>query len=207
MIDFIRGLVAELHEEAVIVDVNGIGYQIFCPNPYIFQKDIGELCTIYTYQHVREDAILLFGFPTRQEQSLFRKLLEVSGIGPKGALSILSGTRPEQLVGAIQQDNVAWLTKLPGVGKKTAQRMILDLKDKLVGWTGTNTLEGALTGAKPASTLWLGNKVLDEVKEGLMALGYGAAEADRVLGEIGDIGENDTVDGVLRRALQQFLRK
>ena len=91
----------------------------------------GKPVTIYTHHHVREDAILLFGFATREEQRLFRKLLDVSGIGPKVALGILAGGRPEAIAAAIRQENVAFLTKLPGIGRKTAQRMILDLKDKL----------------------------------------------------------------------------
>jgi Holliday junction DNA helicase RuvA len=200
--------VADLQEEAVIIDVNGIGYQIFCPNPYTFQKEIGETVTVYTYQHVREDAILLFGFATREEQALFRKLLDVSGIGPKGALSIIAGTRPEQLVQAVQQENVVWLTKLPGVGKKTAQRMILDLKDKLVGWGSQHSAANGLDELRKPKPSLTGNPVLDEVKEGLIALGYASVEADRVLQEIApEVKETDTVDKLLRRALQQFLRK
>src|SRR5690606_1770683 len=92
MIDFLRGKVAHREPEYVVLDVHGVGYRVFCPNPYAL-ADEGET-TLYIHHHVREDAILLFGFPTREEQSLFRKLLEVSGIGPKVALGILSGGRP-----------------------------------------------------------------------------------------------------------------
>lgn len=132
MIDFLRGQVVHLETEYIVLDVHGVGYRVFCPNPYAFAKTEGPV-TVYTHHHVREDAMQLFGFPTREEQRLFRKLIEVSGIGPRVALGILGGGTPDHVVSAIYQENISFLVKLPGIGKKTAQRMILDLKDKLEG--------------------------------------------------------------------------
>jgi Holliday junction DNA helicase RuvA len=202
MIDFIKGTLVHLKEDAVIVDVNGIGYRIFCPNPYFFQKDLNESIMIYTHHHVREDAILLYGFTSREEQVLFRRLLDVSGIGPKGALGILSGSRPEQLAAAIQQENLAVLTKLPGIGKKTAQRMILDLKDKLDEFRGVKAGGHPMPPVRPVAAA-----AFMEAKEALVSLGYGTGEADRVIDQIsGELNEGATVDTIIKRALKEFIK-
>src|ERR1700730_2600580 len=109
MIDFLRGKIALKELDYAVMDVNGVGYRVFCPNPYAITSKEGEDVTLYIHYHVREDAHLLFGFPSREEQSLFRLLLEVSGIGPKVALGVLAGGRPEAVTAAISQDNVAFL--------------------------------------------------------------------------------------------------
>lgn len=197
MIDFVRGLVAYIESDYAVIDVNGIGYQVYVSNPYaLANKDSAVM--LYTHQHVREDAILLYGFPTREEQSLFRKLLEVSGIGPRVALGILAGGRPEAVVSAVQREDIAFLTKLPGIGKKTAQRIVLDLKDKLGGFG--EVLERAEVSAAAtvdAVTPW------QEAKEALMALGYREAETDRAWQLIsGKVSEDDTVETLMKKALQ-----
>ncbi|KAF4321958.1 hypothetical protein G195_004852 [Phytophthora kernoviae 00238/432] len=131
---------------------------------------------VYTHHHVREDAMLLFGFATREEQKLFRKLIEVSGIGPKVALGILAGGTPDHVVTAIYQENLTFLTKLPGIGKKTAQRMILDLKDKLDGFGAATYATGLF--APPSEEAGSGS-AWDEAREGLKALGYTDSELDK----------------------------
>lgn len=203
MIDFLRGKTAHREPEYVVLDVNGVGYRVFCPNPYAL-TDKSEEVTLYIHHHVREDAILLFGFPTREEQSLFRKLLDVSGIGPKVALGILSAGRPEAVVAAVQQENVAFLMKLPGIGKKTAQRIILDLKDKLgsvaVGFDlpGTEAAQLASGAAAPN-----GGGAWAEAKEALLALGYTETEADRAWTIVKTkASEGETADSLIKRALQ-----
>ncbi|PYI53307.1 Holliday junction branch migration protein RuvA [Paenibacillus flagellatus] len=203
MIDFLRGKVAHREPEYVVMDVHGVGYRVFCPNPYAF-SDKPEDVTVYIHHHVREDAILLFGFASREEQALFRKLIDVTGIGPKVALGILSGGRPESVVAAIQQENVAFLTKLPGIGKKTAQRIILDLKDKLgavtSGFDGAafaGALQEAGAAARTGSGPWA------EAKEALLALGYTEAEADRAWSSVkAKAKENDSADVLVKLALQ-----
>ncbi|WP_138752381.1 Holliday junction branch migration protein RuvA [Paenibacillus sinopodophylli] len=210
MIDFLRGNVVHLEAEYIVLDVRDTGYRVFTPNPYVFAKK-EEPITVYIHHNVREDAILLFGFETREEQTLFRKLLEVSGIGPRVALGILSGGRPDAVIAAIQQENIAFLTKLPGIGKKTAQRMILDLKDKLVGAGldgGLLTAAGValdLTSSRHsgqgAGTAW------QEAREGLTALGYTAAELDKAwLGLQHSVTSEETVDALMKRALQQLFK-
>ncbi|GIQ64088.1 hypothetical protein PACILC2_26560 [Paenibacillus cisolokensis] len=156
---------------------------------------------------MREDAELLFGFATREEQKLFRTLLDVSGIGPRVALGILAGGRPDAIAAAIRQENVAFLTKLPGIGKKTAQRMILDLKDKL-GAEGADLHSAAgleAPEAEPADaaagTAWR------EAREGLLALGYTAAELDRAWHRLRDsVTADEPVDSLMKRALQQLFK-
>ncbi|OAB40711.1 Holliday junction branch migration protein RuvA [Paenibacillus antarcticus] len=199
MIDFLTGPVVHLESDYVVLDVRGVGYRVFCPNPYVFAKAEGEV-TIYIHQNVREDAILLFGFPTRDEQKLFRKLIEVSGIGPKVALGILSGGNPDLVVSAIFQENITFLTKLPGIGKKTAQRMILDLKDKLEGFGTGAILGGLFTVPEPQEgdgSSW------SEAREGLKALGYTETELDGVWLKIkDDVSYEDTIDVLMKRALK-----
>lgn len=200
MIDFLRGEVAYIEADYVALDVQGVGYQVNCPNPYYYNARDSEPVTIYTHQHVREDAILLFGFTSQEERRLFRKLIEVSGIGPKVALGILSGGNPDAVISAIQQENVSFLIKLPGIGKKTAQRMILDLKDKLKGM-GAPSLFDDFTAIEAANqetgSGWL------EAREGLKALGYTDSELDRAWNQLKDnVSPKDSVDIVMKKALQ-----
>jgi Holliday junction DNA helicase RuvA len=203
MIDFLRGRVALRELDYVVIDVHGVGYRVFCPNPLGFTSKDEEEQTLFIHYHVREDAHLLFGFPTREEQSLFRLLLEVTGIGPKVALGILAGGRPEAVVAAISQENIGFLTKLPGIGNKTAQRIILDLKDKL-----GNVSVRKLAGATDLSTtgrngLTEGGTAWSEAKEALLTLGYTEAEADRAwLLVKPKAKETDPVDVWMKLALQ-----
>ncbi|WP_110931786.1 Holliday junction branch migration protein RuvA [Paenibacillus bouchesdurhonensis] len=200
MIDFVRGQVAHLENDYVVLDVQGIGYRIYCPNPYVFAAKNEQTATVYTHHHVRDDAILLYGFPTREEQRLFRKLIEVSGIGPRVALGILSGGHPDHVVAAIQQENIAFLTKLPGIGKKTAQRMILDLKDKLEGLGGPSLFDELPTEVEELDGL---NPGWPEAREGLKALGYTDAELDRVWQQLKEsVKPTEEVDSVMKKALK-----
>lgn len=210
MIDFLRGPVVHLESEYIVLDVRDIGYRVFTPSPYAFAgKD--EPVTVFIHHHVREDAILLFGFETREQQTLFRKLLDVSGIGPRVALGILSAGSPDAVINAVQQENIVYLTKLPGIGKKTAQRMILDLKDKLVGLGsevglfatnvfGTDSHAGS-GGTQGAGTAW------KEAREALAALGYTAAELDQAWNGLQEsVTPDEPVDKLMKRALQQLFK-
>lgn len=205
MIDYIRGRVVHLESDSIVIDVRDIGYQIFTPNPYAFAKN-EDAVTVYTHYHVREDAALLFGFQTREEQALFRKLLEVSGIGPRVAVGILAGGRPEAVIAAIHREDLSFLTRLPGIGKKTAQRMILDLKDKLaLSAAAVETMWEAeavgQTSAPDGAPAW------SEAREALAALGYTAAELDRAWDGMGRTCEpGESVDGLMKRALQQLFK-
>ncbi|GAB2672745.1 Holliday junction branch migration protein RuvA [Paenibacillus thermoaerophilus] len=214
MIDFLRGSVVHIEPEYAVIDVGGVGYRVFCANPYALQNGSGGETTVYVHHHVREDAIQLFGFATRSEQALFRLLLEVSGIGPKVALAALAGAgSPERVMLAIGQEDVAFLTKLPGIGKKTAQRMILDLKDKLgkalpaglamsgEDWLAAQTPAAGGTACPGDGGPWA------EVREALISLGYTGAEADRAYARIKDTMQpSDDVEAWMKRALQALYK-
>ncbi|CAJ1003385.1 MULTISPECIES: Holliday junction branch migration protein RuvA [Bacillales] len=204
MIDFVEGTLAYLDAEYIVIEAGGIGYRLFCPNPYQFVRYEGTKTRLYTHHHVREDAILLYGFATREERDLYRKLLDVNGIGPKGALSILAAATPEQIVMAVQQENVSYLTKFPGIGKKTAQRMILDLKDKLTGYTPSAVMAVAATelaaGEKAASAL-------QEAQEALTALGYSDAELQSIRGALSEAAKGGApVEQLIKQGLALLMR-
>jgi len=128
LFEYIIGTVEYVGPQYIVVENNGIGYQIYTPNPYAFRK--GEREKVYTYLYVREDANILYGFKTREAKMLFEKLLTVSGIGPKGALAVLASADPGQIIRSIEGEDEEFLMKFPGIGKKTARQMILDLKGK-----------------------------------------------------------------------------
>ena len=209
MIDFLRGKPVFVDSDFVVLDVRDVGYRVFCPNPYAFAGKADQTVTLFIHHHVREDAVQLFGFATREEQSLFRKLLDVTGIGPRVAVGVLSGGAPERIVAAIQSDDLAFLTRLPGIGKKTAQRIVLDLKDKLdgigipvalgaVGSAGEETVAASgVRGSAGLSVAWR------EAKDALMALGYTDAETERAWRDIrGKAAESDGADKLIKLALQ-----
>ncbi|AQR77583.1 Holliday junction branch migration protein RuvA [Paenibacillus larvae] len=205
MIDYLRGQLAVREMDYVVIDVHGVGYQVFCSNPFGISAREGEEVTLFIHYHVREDAHLLFGFTTREEQTLFRKLIEVSGIGPKVALGILTGGRPDAVIAAIQQENVGFLTKLPGIGKKTAQRIILDLKDKLGLLPASIVDEVAVLTAEAERNSMEG--CWAEAKQALLALGYTETEADRTWHLIQkDVKPADPVDTVTKLALKALFQ-
>lgn len=200
MIDFLRGQVAYMESDYVAIDVQGVGYQVYCPNPYYYSAKNNESVTIYTHHHVREDAILLFGFTSQEERRLFRKLIEVSGIGPKVALGILSGGNPDAFITAIHQENISFLIKLPGIGKKTAQRMILDLKDKLKDMGAPSLFDDFSATPEAGKELGSGWR---EAREGLKALGYTDSELDHAWNQLKDqVAPTDSVDVVMKKALK-----
>jgi Holliday junction DNA helicase RuvA len=204
MIDYLRGRVAHTETEYVVLDVHDVGYRVFTPNPYGLART-EEPVQLFIHHHVREDAIQLFGFPTREEQSLFRKLLEVSGIGPKVALGVLAGGRPDTITAAIYQENVNFLTKLPGIGRKTAQRMILDLKDKLgsagAAAAAVELIEPAGAAGGNDGSAWAA------AREALTGLGYRDAELDRAWHSLKDrVTGEETPDQLIKQALQQLFQ-
>lgn len=197
MYDYIKGKVTRVTPEYLVIEQQGIGWQIFAPNPYSFGSD--EL-QVFLHHHVREDAQLLFGFPTLEQRELFRKLISVSGIGPKGALAILASGQPQHVIEAIEREDESYLVKFPGVGKKTARQMILDLKGKLTEFFGdpfdpeeTNTL------------LSNDQAELEEAMLALGALGYSEREITKVKPQLRDL-DLDT-EGFMKKALQLLLKQ
>lgn len=211
MMDYIKGKLTYVDVQYVVVEVHGVGYQIICGNPFQFQKDEGQDIQIFTYQYVREDLIALYGFSSREERGLFLKLLHVSGIGPKGALSILASGRPAEVITAIQTEDAAYLSKFPGVGKKTAQRIILDLKDKLdveAAHFGFSAPIDIFSPSRSRAAVKSDSVQLQEALEALRALGYSDKEVDRITKELKleAAEQNWDTDQYLKRGLQLLMR-
>src|SRR5690625_2865678 len=131
MIAYIRGILKQIQDHSIIVDVHGVGYEIVCANPFVFQASINEEVFVYTYHHVREDAQILYGFKSEDEKYLFEKLISVSGIGPKSGLAIQGSVDVSDFISAVEREDDKYLMTFPGVGKKTSRQIILDLKGKL----------------------------------------------------------------------------
>lgn len=205
MYEYIKGTVELIGPEYIVVECNGIGYQILTPNPFVFSDKKGARLTIYTYQHVREDLIALYGFETHKEKQMFKKLIGVSGIGPKGALAILAFGEPEQVVRAVENEDETFLTKFPGVGKKTARQMILDLKGKL-GDIMPESLETDIAPAKKQA-MSSENEPGEDLEEALLALaalGYSERELRKISPQLGK--EKMTTDQYIKRALQMLMK-
>lgn len=162
MYSYIKGTIETIMNDSVEIESNGIGYRIYTPNPYSYQ--IGEFLTVYTYLHIKDEVLTLYGFREKEEKELFLKLISVSGIGPKSANAILATGSVSMIAQAINKGDAKYLTKFPGIGMKSAQQIILDLKGKLV------------------VTEYSGNYlVLDEVHDALLALGYNEKDIQKVL--------------------------
>ncbi|WAA11571.1 Holliday junction branch migration protein RuvA [Fervidibacillus halotolerans] len=197
MYEYLIGTVTHISPEYIVLENGGIGYQIITPNPYLFTLN-QEKTKVFTYFYVREDAQMLYGFQTREERIFFRKLLNVSGIGPKGALAILASGKPSQIASAIEEENEKFLTSFPGVGKKTARQIILDLKGKLQEFLG-HLETGAETGR--------GESINSELQEALLALkslGYSQKEIEKIKPKLQN--KSLSADQYIRLALQNLSR-
>lgn len=202
MISYIRGELAAIEEDKVIVDVNGVGYGIFMPGQSMSQlPPIGEEVRIHTYLNVREDAMQLFGFLTRDDLKIFKLVIGVSGIGPKGGLSILSKLTPDELRFAVLSHDAKAIAAAQGIGKKTAEKLIIELKDKL----NADDLLERTAGMDAASVdLASVSGVQTEVVQALTALGYGSTESMKAVRKVA-IGDDTTVEDVLKQALKYMV--
>ncbi len=190
MIGFLRGTLAYKHPPSLLVDVGGVGYEVDAPmSTFYHLPETGSEVMLYTHLVVREDAHVLFGFATESERALFRSLIRVTGIGARLGLAILSGLSPEEFERCIQQADAAALQRLPGIGKKTAQRLIIEMRDRLPESSGAGA---ALTSAADP---------VREASEALVALGYKPQEAERLLKQVE--GEGGSVEELIRLALKQ----
>ncbi|RPF55513.1 Holliday junction branch migration protein RuvA [Aquisalibacillus elongatus] len=202
MYAYIKGEVTEIKDDFIILEVSGIGYEIYCPNPYRFQQQVGQMAQVFTYFYVREDMQMLYGFIEEEEKDLFRKLLNVSGIGPKNALSIVGQSSVYDFAKAIEQEDDQFLTKFPGVGKKTARQMILDLKGKVSEWMShvSQPDDSMVNQASPADSGYY-----DEAVEALKALGYSAREIQGISNQLKTY-EGQSTDDVVKKGLQLLMR-
>lgn len=200
MIGSLKGTVAQLEAEYCIVDTaGGVGYRVFMPSAHLAQLVLGKEIRIHVHTAVREDAILLYGFLNREYYDLFEILLTVSGVGPKMALGILSAIKPDAFYTAVSNKDIKMLVKLPGVGKKTAERMLLELKDKV---SGSGDSEDVVQEVAAAG----GSGAVAEAIEALVSLGYSNSEIMPVLKEIPDCASLSG-EAILRQALKLFTRR
>lgn len=196
MIGFLRGALIQKNPQELLLDVNGVGYRVLVPvSTFCRLGDQGAQAQLLIHTHVREDQLVLYGFGTATELELFEKLISVSGVGPKVALGVLSGIEAEDLVQAIRANDVARLTRVPGVGKKTSERLILELKDKL----------GSLQLSTPETTLVSPAKT--DLLSALANLGYTSSEADRAATEALRAQPDAALGDLLRAALRAISRR
>ena len=188
MIAHLRGRLITRHPNQAIVDAGGVGYDVTISVPTFSElPPLGGEVSLHIHTHVREDQLALYGFLRPEEKQLFEKLLTVSGIGPKLAITILSGMPTDEMVNAIRGNDVARLTKIPGIGKKTAERMVLELRDKL-----------AVAGNEPAAVMPSFSALQEDVLSALVNLGYQRAAAEKALGAV---EKNGSFDSMFRHAL------
>lgn len=199
MISQLRGVIRFKRAPGLLVDVNGVGYEVLASmNTFCQLPEVEQAICLYTQLIVREDAHTLYGFIDHEERELFRALIRVNGVGPKMALTILSSTSPSEFVQYVVNNDSQRLVKLPGIGKKTAERLIIEMRDRLA-----NGLEGSLV---PATQSLRGNSLtmpaaMDEAVSALLALGYKPAEASRAVSLVADADKLRAED-IIRQALK-----
>ena len=201
MFSYIKGELAEINIDHIVIDVNGIGYQIFIPtNTLNYLPSIGESVKIHTYLYIREDAMILYGFLTKDDLEMFKLLITVSGIGPKGGLGILSTLSSDDLRFAVLSGDSKAISKAPGIGAKTAQRVILDLKDKI---SLEEAFEKKLENNADGVQKTLNSSTKNDAVLALSALGYSSAESLKAVSKV-DITDDMDVEDVLKLALKNM---
>lgn len=196
MIAQLRGRLLEKQPNRIVLDVNGVGYDVFVPlSTFYGLGDAGTDIVLRIHTHVREDALALYGFATPLEQELFERLIGISGIGPKVALAVLSGIEPAELMRAIERADVARLTGIPGIGKKTSERIVLELKDRLP--------RAVVAAASPDAAVSVSDSVRDDVLSALLNLGYHRPLAEKAVAS----AIKAVPDGGFERTLKQALRE
>lgn len=202
MISYVRGELVAIEEEKAIIDVHGVGYGVYMPGQAIrMLPSIGEEVRIHTYLNVREDAMQLFGFLTKDDLNVFRLLLTVSGIGPKGALHILSQLSTDDLRFAVLTNDAKTIASAPGIGKKTAEKLIIELKDKF-------DIQDVLNKASASETVVVtsgsANAIQSEAIQALVALGYTSTEAMKAVKKVA-ISDDTSVEDLLKVALKNIM--
>lgn len=203
MISYIKGELADVTEQSIVLECAGIGYEIAVPVSTLSElPSVGNEVKIHTYLYVREDAVNLYGFLTKEDLYVFKLLIGVNGIGPKGALGILSAITPDELRFAILADDVKTIAKAPGIGSKTAQKLIIELKDKLkLSDVFEQSLAAKAKGALTVETV--GQDIRSEAVQALASLGYSLSEATKAVGKV-EITADTTVEQLLKDALKKI---
>lgn len=201
MIGRLQGILIEKRPPALLIDVQGVGYELEAPLSTFYKLPaLGQPVLVWTHLVVREDAHLLFGFAAHEERALFRTLLKVNGVGPKMALGLLSGIEPDTFVRCIEHGDVATLTKIPGVGKKTAERLVMELRDRLKELSPTASIKGeGLRISLPEEA-----SPAEEAESALVALGYKSADAQKAISAVKN--EHESVQELIRAALRRMVK-
>jgi len=200
MIGLLQGSVVDREDNQISLLVAGVGYEVLCTLNAMSQVSAStDEVRLWTHLIVREDVLQLYGFADKKERALFRELIRISGVGPKVALSILSGMDCSGLVRAIHQGDAAILTKIPGIGKKTAERLVIEMRDRVQGWEVSGDLPDH-SGDAPSSDVGA------EAEAALIALGYKPVEATKMISAVGDTASL-SVEDIIRFALQSRLKK
>ena len=202
MISQLRGLLLDKTAPLLLVEVGGIGYEVFAPMTTIYQlPDVGSEVLLHTHFVVREDVQQLYGFVDGRDRQLFRTLIRINGVGPKMALAIMSGMEAHDLVRCVRSDNVAALTTIPGIGKKTAERLLVELRDKLAEWD-----VGVVTKTTATGALAKADNPVAEAESALAALGYKPQDATRMVNAVLADKNNDNAAGNSEMLIRLALR-
>ena len=202
MISFIKGKLVHIYENVIIVENNGIGYEIFVPVSVIGNMPlVGSEVMIYTYMHVREDALQLFGFLDRDTLEIFKLLITVSGIGPKGAIGVLGTLSADDIRYAVMAEDAKTIAKAPGIGAKTASKVVIDLKDKLKMRDVAENISSEIDGQQSIFDDGGSKQAVSDAIEALVSLGYSATEATKAVRKA-DAGDDVTVEELLKLSLK-----
>lgn len=204
MIGRLRGNILEKQPPLVLLEANGVGYEVHMPMTCFYElPELGQEAIVFTHFVVREDAQLLYGFNDKQERALFRELIKVNGVGPKLALAILSGMSAQQFVSAVEREEITALVKLPGVGKKTAERLVVEMKDRFKGLNGDLFNSSSEISLPSAAAKGPEADAEAEAVSALVALGYKPQEASRMISKIAKPGAD--CETLIRDALRAAL--
>ncbi|HEX8709861.1 MAG TPA: Holliday junction branch migration protein RuvA [Pyrinomonadaceae bacterium] len=203
MIAHLSGKILAKQATSVILDVGGVGYEVTIPLSTFYDlEDAGESIQLRIYTHVREEALQLFGFKTARERELFLQLISVSGIGPKLGITMLSGMSADEIIASIRSNNLARLTSIPGVGRKTAERLVIELRDKIAALSSPALEEEFAGGNGARSAAQTEDAVRDDALSALLNFGYQKASAEKAITTAIQEGGDITVEVILRRALR-----
>ena len=204
MIGRLRGIVIEKQPPEVLLEVGGVGYEVQMPMSCFYDlPEIGKEAAIHTHFVVREDAQLLYGFNHKQERALFRELIKTNGVGPKLALAILSGMTATQFVLSVEREEISSLVKLPGVGKKTAERLVVEMKDRLKGWVSHDLFSPAMVTLPASEPELRAPDVTEDAASALVALGYKPQQASQIVSKIAK--EGMSVEEIIRESLRSLV--
>lgn len=204
MIGRLRGVLLDKQPPDLLIEVQGVGYEVLAPMTSFYHlPELGKEVVLHTHLAVSENAQQLYGFYEVQTRSLFRQLIKVNGVGPKMALGILSGMEASEFVRCVMDNNVAALVKVPGVGKKTAERLVIEMRDRLGDWRSDNSSTVSSAAPAPPST----NRLLAEAESALVALGYKPTEAARAVAAVLDEHQVERSEELIRLALKSMMPK